>query len=161
MRQQFKAAVYEVDINDLGSVQPYYRCAIADAEGRGDVSDDPDSQARCLIPGDRFPVHTIESFSRSVGVGHWDLIKLDCEGSEYDILWNLTEPPATQFSVEFHQHTKARRSDEFMTELKKRMERWYEAKRHRLYGKWGAVNYWDSLFILQPELRQIYDKPKT
>ena len=153
MRQNFQAKVYEVDINDLGSSQPYYRCGIADWDGRGDVSDERDWLARRLIPGDKFPVYTIASFSRLVGIDCWDVIKLDCEGSEYNILWNLAAPPAIQISVEFHQHTAARQNEEFMKSLIDRMQRWYEVKRHRLYGKWGALNYWDSLFILKPELR--------
>ncbi len=36
------------------------------------------------------------------GVTHWDLVKLDCEGSEFDILANWPGPIADQISVEFH-----------------------------------------------------------
>jgi len=149
LRKRFHARVYEVDIDDLGNSQHYYRCGIAAADGYGDVSHDPDPLARQLVSGDRLNVWTIKSFSEIVGVAHWDAIKLDCEGGEYEILWNLEHPPADQITVEFHQHTPARRSKEFMAELVQKLRRWYNVRQHRLYGKPNSLNYWDSLFILR------------
>ncbi len=147
LRREFQAKVYEVDIDDLGTQQPYFRCGIAHVEGFGDITDHAEPEARSLVSGTRFKVHTLESFSRFVGIDHWDVIKLDCEGSEYDILWNLERPLATQITVEFHQHTEARRSQEFLDTLVQKLQQWYVARKHRRYGR--SLNYWDSLFVLK------------
>ena len=149
LRKKFQAQVYEVDIDDLGDTHSYYRCGIAAADGFGDVTNELNPEARHLVNGNRVPVYTLDSFGKKVGVDHWDVVKLDCEGSEYDILWNLKEPLATQLTVEFHQHTPARRSEEFVAAIVKKLEQWYRVKRHRLYGKPGCLNYWDSLFVLR------------
>lgn len=83
----------------------------------------------------------------------WDLIKMDIEGSEYDIFMDMEAPIATQVSVEFHEHTPAAKGDKFMQNLFDRMSVWYEIigatkeKRHGL-----SENYWDVLFILKDEL---------
>ena len=149
LRQRFAANVYEVDLNDLGPSRTYHRCGIAAADGFGDVSHDPEPQCRRLIAGNRFPVYTVESFRQRLGVPHWDVLKLDCEGSEYDILWNLSQPPATQISVEFHQHTAARRSEEFIAQIVAKLGQWYEVKLHiRDERHCCGFNWWDSLFVL-------------
>ena len=147
LREQYQAQVYEVDIDDLGGGQPYYRCGIAHQDGWGDVDTNQDPLARRLVKGRKIPVYTIQSFGNIVGVHYWDVNKLDCEGAEYGILWHLTKPPATQLTVEFHQHTDARRSPEFMLALMTKLGQWYEIKRHRLYGQ--QMNYWDTLFVLR------------
>jgi Methyltransferase FkbM domain len=149
LRRRYKANVYEVDIGDLGPSRRYYRCGIAATDGFGDViGSAPD--ARQLTPGILFPVHTIESFSQRVKVPYWDVIKLDCEGSEYDILWNLQKPPATQITVEFHQHTEARRTETFIEQLVDKLGQWYEVRRHKLEGRTRfSLNWWDSLFVLK------------
>lgn len=150
LRKEFQAKVYETDIDDLDGDQPYYRCGIAQIEGFGDVDYNAEKEARRLMPGEAIKVFTIQSFGALVGVGRWDIIKLDCEGSEYDILWELQAPQATQITVEFHQHTEARRSEEFMAQLINKLEQWYEVRQHCLSGKKKAYkNYWDSLFTLK------------
>lgn len=149
LRERFQADVYDVDIDDLNTPQFYYRCGIDAMNGSGAVSQDDNPEARCLVAGNQIKVYTIEYFQHKVGVNHWDAIKLDCEGSEYGILWHLKEPPATQISVEFHQHTEERRSEAFMAELIDRLRQWYDVRQHQLYGKASYLNYWDSLFTLK------------
>jgi hypothetical protein len=152
LRRRFQADVYEVDIGYLEGDQPYYHCGIAAEDGFGDVENDAQPEARRLVPGESFKVFTLESFGPVVGVNHWDAIKLDCEGSEYDILWNLQRPLATQISVEFHQHTEARRSEEFVANLVERLQQWYEVRQHGISGRKHSRNYWDSLFVLKAAL---------
>ena len=41
------------------------------------------------------------------GASHWDVVKLDCEGAEYDVLLDWPGPIAEQITVEFHEHTGA------------------------------------------------------
>lgn len=150
LRHFVEAKVYEVDIDDLGDAVPYYRCGIAAVDGFGGVTQEADPEARHLVFGNAVPVYTIESFGKKVGVDHWDVIKLDCEGTEYDILWNLTKPPADQLSVEFHQHTPARRTKEEINALIQKLEQWYTVQNHQLYGqKPETKNYWDSLFVIK------------
>jgi len=153
LRRRYSARVYEIDISDLGKDRAYYRCGIAAADGSGGVSTVPAHDSRQLIPGDHFRVYTIESFSKHVGVPYWDVIKMDCEGSEYDILWNLQKPPAKQITVEFHQHTEARRSEEFVQQIVEKLSQWYEVRQHQQWGKNRlSLNWWDSLFTLKNPL---------
>lgn len=80
----------------------------------------------------------------------WDLIKLDIEGGEYDILMNMQRPISRQLSVEFHEHTRAKRGEEFIQKLFIHLSQWYEIiganKEHR-HG--CGANYWDVLFKLK------------
>jgi hypothetical protein len=81
----------------------------------------------------------------------WELIKLDIEGGEYDYLMGLQEPPARQITVEFHEHTPARRGDEFMAFLFHKMSKWYDMTGAVKDSRHGCgMNYWDVLFTLRP-----------
>ncbi len=80
----------------------------------------------------------------------WDLIKLDIEGAEYDILRRMEGPLAKQISVEFHQHTGAKKSPEFMLELFNHVSQWYDiigAVPEERHG--CGMNYWDVLLKLR------------
>lgn len=149
LQRRFAARVYCVDIDELDTDQAYYRCAIAGTEGRCGIVLTEDKQARHIRPGgDEITQHTLMSFSNRVGVAHWDLIKLDCEGAEYDILKGLWAPPATQISVEFHQHTQFARSAAELQALFEHLARWYDCVKKVYEPRHGCcANYWDCLFI--------------
>ncbi len=93
------------------------------------------------------PCITLPELMKECGVCHWDLVKLDCEGAEFDILENWPGVEiADQISVEFHD----------FTSLFKHNAKYYEALfaklgyRVRLHGiteigPGKALGHWDSL----------------
>lgn len=80
----------------------------------------------------------------------WDLIKLDCEGAEYDILMNMDRPIAKQISVEFHEHTQAAKGDDYMQKLFARLSVDYHIGNLIKETRHGCIaNYWDVLLTLK------------
>lgn len=73
----------------------------------------------------------------------FEVVKLDCEGSEYEILLNWPGPVARQISVEFHEHTnrgKAIHGDDVYERIEKHLGQWYR----RL-----GTNLMDSLWVMR------------
>lgn len=93
-------------------------------------------------------VWTIKDISEAFEIDYWDLIKFDIEGSETDILMNLTEPIADQLTVEMHQHTQKRKSIDYVNEMFDHLKTWYDipyidySKKHGL-----CENWWDVLMV--------------
>lgn len=81
---------------------------------------------------------------------HWDAIKLDCEGSEFEILENWPGPIATQISVEFHDFTGPRSQgrDAYYQKLWERLP-WYKVVRHELSRKGEGIGHWDTVLALK------------
>lgn len=78
-----------------------------------------------------------------------DCLKLDCEGSEYDILSAPDfKPVPKQISVEFHAHCHPKVHDQKFAQCLGNLLKWYEPIKHERTQAHGAgYNYWDSLFI--------------
>lgn len=155
--------VLSCDIQDLGEEHKndYLRMALYFHAGKCRVSDDADSQARHVTDitlfkkGKPIPklkkgevyMGTIEGCAKGVGIGRFDLIKLDIEGAEIPILQNAQHPIAPQVSVEFHAHT-GRQTKENLDHLLTWLKQWYDIygavweKRHGC-----SENYWDVLLI--------------
>lgn len=96
------------------------------------------------------PCITINAFEK------FDLVKLDCEGSEYDILWNWPRHAAVQISVEFHDFLGMRPRETYYEELFAGPLCDYDIVKHEwkpLCEGNPIMNYWNSLFILKPEFR--------
>lgn len=82
-------------------------------------------------------------------LGYFDLIKMDCEGSEYEIIMSLTEAPAKQISVEFHLHTGIYTGKEIKEMEDRLLVLGYFPMKHDMSHQHGAgLNYWDSLFVM-------------
>lgn len=142
--------VYPVDIDLLHPAPPYYILGIGGSKGFCAVKKSNDPQATRMTEGFELPMHTIESFSKFVNVDFWDLIKMDIEGSEYDVIISLTEPLAKQLSIEFHLHTGIYGDKEMKEMEDKLLSLGYFPVKHDKYKAHGCpANYWDSLFILQ------------
>lgn len=93
---------------------------------------------------------TLESFSKMVGIEFWDLIKMDIEGSEFNVIMSMTRPMAKQLSIEFHLHTDAYAQIGMQLMERQLKNLGYESVSHKLTEQYGAgYNYWDSLFILK------------
>jgi len=96
---------------------------------------------------------TIQELMQWTNVAHWDLVKLDCEGSEFDILANWPGPIADQISVEFHDghpEEKGPHRDKWSTYFFDLFERKLPMKviQHELFKQGAWYGHWDSLLVL-------------
>lgn len=102
--------------------------------------------AECKV--DYVPMWTLEKILRYFAVDEFDLIKMDVEGSEYDVLMSLVRPPAKQITFELHQHTPKKRTQEEIDRLFEKLSLWYEFKVIDKSEKHGCgENYWDVLIV--------------
>jgi hypothetical protein len=81
---------------------------------------------------------------------HFDLIKLDCEASEFPILENWPGPIATQISVEFHDYVhKSKWDAAYFARLFESLGRFgYRVIQHEEFELGGGWGHWDSLLAL-------------
>lgn len=141
--------VTPIDIEDFPD-RTYYRLAITGKDGRVGIHRNNDPQATRVTKGDELLSMTIDTFSNSVGIEVWHLVKMDVEGSEYEIIMNMKRPPAKQLSIEFHLHTGIYTQAEMKQMESKLHSLGYNFATHKLEERHGAgFNYWDSLFILR------------
>ncbi len=121
--------------------------------GEGNMLTDLDKyyDAKMLTVG----CDNIVSVMDSVKVTHWDLVKLDCEGSEFDILANWPGPIADQISVEFHDghptkeygpHREQR--DRYFADLWLRSLKDYRIIQHEISKQGEWYGHWDTLLTL-------------
>lgn len=102
------------------------------------------------------PCIAIGALMSKLHIPRFDIVKLDCEGSEYDILWNWPRHAAVQVSCEFHDFLGMRPRESYYEELFAGPLRDYDIVKH----EWREMspenpipNYWDSIFVLKPEFR--------
>ena len=97
------------------------------------------------------PCMTITGLMKVVGIGFWDVVKLDCEGAEFGILENWPGRIARQISVEFHDaFDPAKWNDQYFEWLFSRLARFgYRVVSHRGYkldqSQQSTFGHWDSL----------------
>lgn len=112
------------------------------------------------IPGDkpknhrrqRTSCHSILDICDMVEVYKWEVIKMDCEGAEYQILLDWPGPITNQITVEFHEHTGANtQGDKIYEKILNHINQWYEPIKFEkgFIGKCRTPNYWDALFVLK------------
>lgn len=128
--------------------------AITDYDGYGYVIESDDKQALRFSRNNeskiRVPCSMLRTYMTDVRVNFFDLIKVDIEGSEYDVIMSLNKPPATQLSIEFHLHTGVYGSKEMSDMGNKLKQLGYFTIQHNKYEAHGcSENYWDSVFILK------------
>jgi len=136
----------------------YLECAISDYNGDAEIIRNKDLQAtsikRAEEPYDKLKdyihCYTLVELSNICGIPFWSLIKIDIEGSEYQVIMSLEKAPATQLSIEFHLHTGIYGMYEMtLMEDKLKALGYYPAK-HEMTEEHGAgTNFWDSLWILK------------
>lgn len=111
-------------------------------------TDDP--EARYIGPsdaqGDSVPSVSLQVLSDAVKVIQWDLIKLNIEGSEYDILDEIDYPVARQIVFSFHEHTGRARGREECDRIIAKLSKWYDVHNQVWEQRYGCrENYWDVL----------------
>ena len=102
------------------------------------------------------PCLNITALMARLKVSYWDLVKLDCEESEFQILENWPGPIAGQLSVEFHDWTgewrkKAKDDPAYYPRLFNGPLKDYEVLKHELstVGPGPAWGHWDSVLRLR------------
>lgn len=95
---------------------------------------------------------TLPELMEKNGVKFWDLVKLDCEGSEFGILENWPGPIAQQISIEFHDWTGP--WEEYVVgyyyeRLFAGPLKDYEIVQHELSRQGEGVGHWDTLLRLR------------
>lgn len=96
------------------------------------------------------PTITIRDLVRKHGT--FDLVKMDIEGSEYDVLLTWPGPVAGQISVEFHEPTgqgMAKHGADVYARILQHLSQWYDLVKHDATPYPGGVNYYDSVFVLK------------
>lgn len=96
----------------------------------------------------------ITALMQRLAIPYWDVIKLDCEGSEFLILENWPGPIAGQLSIEFHDWTgpwKAKCTPAYYQRLFAGPLQDYEVLSHELstVGPGPAWGHWDSVLRLR------------
>jgi len=95
---------------------------------------------------------SISQICKYAEVDVWDVVKLDCEGSEYGVLLEWPGPVAKQITVEFHEHTGANTFGlSVYNYIFKHLSKWYKVVQHELSIRHclSIPNYWDTLLVLQ------------
>ena len=84
-------------------------------------------------------------------VRQWDVVKMNCEGAEFDVLQTWPGPIAKQIAVSFHDHTGANPGgEETYRALLGHLAKWYDVERHVWEDRYSAgFSFWDSLFVLR------------
>jgi len=113
---------------------------------------DTDPQARHLSESGTVTVDAvnIRSIMRKVGIERFGIVKLDCEGAEYDVLLEWPGPIADQLTVEFHEHV-AQRPQELYNAILDHLGVWYRIVQHSKSIRHciSTPNFYDSLFVLR------------
>jgi hypothetical protein len=140
-----KHNVYSVDFGDLKG--DYFQQAISYKKSKYSIGNKNDLQASCLIDGDEIEAISIQEFSESIGIKKWDLVKMNIEGSEYEIMKNLSHPYCEQICVSFHAHC-GYQTKEQIDELLEWLHQWYDIYNEIWESRYCAgFNYWDILLI--------------
>lgn len=137
----------------------YLNFALAAERGVRTLVMHQDPQARYLAPAGvaitRAPHETVEAVTitdimKGYFIEHFDVVKLDIEGSEYDILKAWPGPIATQLSIEFHEHV-CPRPQKTYDEIFEHLGQWYNVIQHNQEARHCCPekNWWDSLLTLK------------
>ncbi len=132
----------------------YHMVALSDFVGTGYLVKSDDKQATRIQkqPATNYEIQctTLKALSVYYDVEFFDLIKLDIEGSEFEVIMSLDKAPAKQLSIEFHLHTGIYGQHEMTMMEDKLKALGYEAIQHEYTEQYGAgKNYWNSLFVLK------------
>lgn len=149
-----KVIAYDLDEMEAPKGVIFMREAISDFAGWGRYRETEDLQAKHLSDtGTPITVvtlgHVYQTIKDTWGDVPVDVLKLDCEGSEYEILSDPNfQPVPKQISIEFHEHCFPGLHGAAFESCMKNIARHYIPVQHERYRAHGAgLNYWDSLFL--------------
>jgi Methyltransferase FkbM domain len=113
-----------------------------------------------VLEGNGVPAVTITSFIgrpfHGATIDIFDAVKLDIEGSEYEVLMNWPGPVAKQISVEFHDFVPGWMPADYSHEACfAHLSQWYKVVQHEWTfrpeesGECDPWSYWDSVLVLK------------
>lgn len=153
--------VYSIDIEDLSEQSVYYsifkQAALTATPGQTDayyfgngtgnfikgVNQEPVSLPDRPVKVETVPCITLQDIYNEIGTDI-DLLKLDIEGSEYEILANI-EPIPKQITVEFHEHVHDHLHKKYIEQVMDHLCKHYHCTLH--IKDWPRYHYMDCLFI--------------
>lgn len=149
-----KVLAFDLEFMEAPGRIHFVKMAIAHKEGEGHYTDTKDQQAKYLSP-EGIPVlvttlnRLYESMLNVKSTAQVDVLKLDCEGSEYLILSDPEfKPIPRQITVEFHEHCHKELHNKYFDACISNLLKHYRPVQHVRDSRHGAgFNYWDSLFI--------------
>lgn len=146
--------VYAFDIEQMEAPDgiKFMREAVLDRNGMASYDpNNPDPQATHVIAVGKVPVRctNINTIYNALAGQQVDVLKLDCEGSEYYILSSEHfSPVPKQISVEFHMHAHPELHNQLYEKCHENLMKHYVPVQHELSDRHGAgLNFWDSLWI--------------
>jgi len=103
------------------------------------------------VPQYNVVCYPIEHLMHAYAIPHFDVVKLDCEGAEFDILKHWPGPVATQISCAFHDFVNPSWCQAAYPAILSHLSQWYDVVQHESYVRHGhpVPCYWDSLFTLK------------
>lgn len=141
--------VLAVDIDKFDR-DDYFQFAISDKVGRVGIKRTSDPQATMIMDGSEVMCMDLKMLMLTSRVDFFDLIKMDIEGSEYEVIMSMDRPYAKQLSIEFHLHTGVYGETEMLLMENKLLSLGYFPVKHDKTRQHGlSYNYWDSLWILK------------
>lgn len=153
--------VLAYDVDDLEDPKEkdifFIRSAVSNYDGSAVINFTRDKQATNIIGGkingeESAVVNCIDLnaiYKRILSAKKIDVLKLDCEGSEYHILSDPNfNPVPLQITVEFHEHCQKQLHDQLFEKCKENLLKYYTPIKFDRYAAHGAgMNYWDCLFV--------------
>lgn len=143
-----KVLAYDVEEMDAPKGIEFKNCAVLNYNGVASIRFTEDKQGT-HISDKGHTVFCIDINSIYEEYPNVDILKLDCEGSEYLILSDENfKPIPKQISVEFHAHSQKALHDKYYHTCMGNLLAHYKAVKHEWTEEHCAgFNYWDSLFI--------------
>lgn len=137
----------------------YMRLALVGVEGKRELVMHENHDGRFIkSPGEaseltKYPVVEVEgvnisTLSTRCNVPQWDLVKINCEGEEYEILPRWPGPIARQMVVSFHEHWRPAGNAK-ISAIVEYLKQWYTPVKHLVEFKHYGHNFWDSVFALK------------
>lgn len=130
----------------------YYRMGVVghSMPGNWELVECADKEASYLRRGEAktyVPTADLHTIMLFCNIPMWDVIKLNVEGSEYDILDGLG-PIARQIVVSFHEHTGRGKGRQECDRIISALEPYYEVVQHVWEPRYCThANYWDTLLV--------------
>jgi|HubBroStandDraft_2_1064218.scaffolds.fasta_scaffold200632_1 FkbM family methyltransferase len=150
--QELGMKVYALDIEDMVASKGinFIKAALTNKRGEVYYVDTEDKQAKYISEEGTKPVKamTLEDLYLITGE-KIDCLKIDIEGSEYDLLSDENfRPVPKQISLEFHRHSLPKKHDKYYQKVMDNLLKYYRIVLHDYYKDHGCdFNFWNSLFV--------------
>lgn len=140
----------EVEMEFTNTLSVHKLALVAKVQAFANLVLTDDLEARFIGngPGISVPCTTLRDISDTHRIWQWDVMKLNIEGSEYDILDQFPGPIANQIVFSFHEHTDRKRGRDECDRIIDKLGTWYDIHNRVWEERYCTyANYWDILAI--------------